>query len=197
MNRRFVVLFLAASWLMVAANHPKGPLNPDLQTVKTIYLLPMSGSLDQYLVNWLTRDGRFQVVTDPADADAIMTDRVGEAFEARMAALYPVEKEEPKPAAAAKDGKDVKSREDAERDAAAAQLAKDQETIRASQQADVRVSSFSAKGNVFLVHATSRKVIWSYYKRPKSRASDDMNRIAADLAKQLLNDSSTAGGTKP
>ncbi len=193
MNRRFVLLFLAAGCLMVAAEHPKGPLNPDVQTVKTIYLLPMSGSLDQYLVNWLTRDGRFQVVTDPADADAIMTDRVGEAFEARMAALYPVEKEEPKPAA--KDAKE-KSREDAAKDDAAAQLAKDQETIRASQQADVRVSSFSSKGNVFLVHATSRKVIWSYYKRPKSRASDDMNRIAADLAKQLLNDS-TVGAAKP
>jgi hypothetical protein len=189
MNRRFLVLFLAAACWMVAANRPKGALNADVQTVKTIYLLPMSGSLDQYLVNWLTRDGRFQVVTDPADADAIMTDRVGEAFEARMAALYPVEKEVPKPVVVSKD---AKSKEDTARDDAAAQLAKDQETIKASQQADVRVSSFSSKGNVFLVHATSRKVIWSYYKRPKSRASDDMNKIAADLAKQLLSDSSVA-----
>src|SRR5882724_1558612 len=116
MNRRFLLLFLTAVCLLVAADHPKGPLNPDVQTVKTIYLLPMSGSLDQYLVNWLTRDGRFQVVTDPADADAIMTDRVGEAFEARMAALYPVEKEEPKPAAATKDGKEAKSRDEVAKD---------------------------------------------------------------------------------
>ena len=191
MNRRFWLVFLVTGCMMAAANHPKGPLNADVQLVKTIYLLPMSGSLDQYLVNWLTRDGRFQVVTDPADADAITTDRVGEAFEARMAALYPVEKEVPKPVVAAKDAKD-KSKEDTARDDASAQLAKDQETIKASQQADVRVSSFSSKGNVFLVHATSRKVIWSYYKRPKSRASDDMNKIAADLAKQLLSDSSVA-----
>ena len=36
--------------------------------------------LDQYLANRLTDDHIFQVVTDPKQADAVFTDRIGEAF---------------------------------------------------------------------------------------------------------------------
>jgi hypothetical protein len=189
MNRRLLLTLAVMAGLGVAANQPKTAPNPDLLQVKTIYLLPMSGGLDQYLTNWLTREGHFQVVTDPQDADAILTDRVGEAFESRMAALYPPEKEEPKVETKGKDGKE-KSKEDIAADRAEAQRASDMETIRASQQ-EPRVSSFSSsKGNVFLVHAVNRKVIWSSYRRVKSRGADDMNRVAEDLAKQLVRDSS-------
>ncbi len=188
MKQRFVLALAAAVGLGLAANQPRVAPNPDLLQVKTIYLLPMSGGLDQYLANWLTREGHFQVVTDPQDADAVLTDRVGEAFEARMTSLYPPEKEEPKVEPKAKDGKE-KSKDEIAEDNEAAQRASDLETIRASEQ-EPRVSSFSgSKGNVFLVHATNRKVIWSSYRRPKSRGADDMNRVAEGLAKQLVRDS--------
>src|SRR5437868_3249226 len=54
--------------------------------VKSVYLLPMAGGLDQYLANRLT--GVFRVVTDPKLADAVFTDRLGEPFEHKLAELY-------------------------------------------------------------------------------------------------------------
>src|SRR5678809_764458 len=45
--------------------------------VKTVYLLPMAGGLDQYLALQLTSGGVLQVVTDPKKADAILTDGIG------------------------------------------------------------------------------------------------------------------------
>lgn len=60
----------------------------DLSGVKTIYLLPMSSGLDQYLATRLTTAGTFQVVTDPQKADAIFTDRIGSAFEEQFNNLF-------------------------------------------------------------------------------------------------------------
>ena len=45
--------------------------------------------MDQYLANQLTTLGVFQVVADPQKADAIITDRLGEPFEAKLKDLYP------------------------------------------------------------------------------------------------------------
>jgi hypothetical protein len=56
---------------------------------QSVYLLPMAGGLDQYLANRL--NGVFRVVTDPKLADAVMTDQLGEAFERKLAELYPPE----------------------------------------------------------------------------------------------------------
>ena len=64
-------------------------VHPGLAEVKRVYLLPMSGGLDQYLANRLTKVGRFEVVTDPANADAVFTDRLGPAFEDKWNELYP------------------------------------------------------------------------------------------------------------
>jgi hypothetical protein len=59
--------------------------------VKTVYLLPMTGGLDQYLANRLTGHQVFRVVTDPKLADAIFTDHLGDAFEKQLIELYPSE----------------------------------------------------------------------------------------------------------
>lgn len=56
--------------------------------VKTVYLLPMAGGLDQFVATRLTREGLFRVVTDPKNAQAVLVDRLGEAFEQRMVELY-------------------------------------------------------------------------------------------------------------
>jgi len=68
-------------------------LGADVPGVQAVYLLPMSGGLDQYLANHLTSAGVFKVVTDPKLADAIFTDQLGAGFEQKLNELYapPVE----------------------------------------------------------------------------------------------------------
>jgi hypothetical protein len=56
---------------------------------RTVYVLPMAGGLDQFLAQWLTREHVMQVVADPKIADVVLTDRLGEAFEQKMAEIHP------------------------------------------------------------------------------------------------------------
>src|SRR5271165_5927055 len=63
-------------------------LGAGVSEVKSVYLLPMSGGLDQHLANRLAAAQVFRVVTDPKLADAIFTDRLGEAFEQKLSELY-------------------------------------------------------------------------------------------------------------
>jgi hypothetical protein len=57
--------------------------------VHTVYILPMANGLDQYLAEQLTRGHVVQVVADPKLADAIITDRLGDAFELKMTQIHP------------------------------------------------------------------------------------------------------------
>src|SRR5437879_13910626 len=75
--------------LLVAASlMPAGASAANLGDIKTVYLLPMSGGLDQYLAIRLTTGSILQVVTDPQKADAIFTDRIGSGLEETLDALY-------------------------------------------------------------------------------------------------------------
>ena len=60
----------------------------DLGEFKTVYLLPMSNGLDQFLAIKLTSGAVMQVVTDPTKADAILTDHIGTSFEEKLDELY-------------------------------------------------------------------------------------------------------------
>ncbi|MBI4877674.1 MAG: hypothetical protein HY822_23835 [Acidobacteria bacterium] len=159
------------------------PLAAQLNTVQTVYLFPMASGLDQYLAHRLTAEGVFQVVTDPLKADAVVTDRLGEAFEARFTELYiaPEEKkraEEAKKAAeeAAKDKKDKQDKE------SAAQTG----TGDVSDQAPVRASSFArGRGTLFLVERKSRAVVWSAYAPPKDSSSRELDRAAGRIVGSL------------
>ena len=77
MKRLPLLAFLAMGALAQTAN------------VRTVYILPMAGGLDQYLAEWLTRDHVLQVVADPKVADAVLTDQIGESFEQKMAKIRP------------------------------------------------------------------------------------------------------------
>src|SRR5579885_2136700 len=79
MKRRLFLLFGSAVLAFSA----------DLTGVKTVYVMPMARGLDQYLASRLTSDHVFQVVTDPKLADAVMTDRIGEAFQMRLESFFP------------------------------------------------------------------------------------------------------------
>jgi hypothetical protein len=79
------IALLFSSLAIALAAPPKA----NLAQVHKVYLLPMANGMDQFLANRLTGLGVFQVVTDPKKADAIFTDRIGEAYEARQAEWFP------------------------------------------------------------------------------------------------------------
>src|ERR1700677_3903765 len=78
--KRFWIILLSCSALMCAA---------DLAGVRAVYILPMRSGLDQFLANRLTNGGVFRVVTDPKLADAVLTDHIGETFEAQLEEMIP------------------------------------------------------------------------------------------------------------
>ena len=128
----------------------------DSSGVQTVYLLPMANGLDQYVANRLAASGVFHVTTDPKKADAIFTDKLGEAFEQRLDTLLlpPVEK-------SSKESK-------------------------AEERAAPRVSSFSrSKGTVFLVDAATRAILWSVYEPPKNTTPAELDRTAQRIVGAL------------
>ena len=149
--------------------------NGQLANVHSVYVLPMSAGLDQHLANRITNAGLFQVVTDPAKADAVFTDHLGEAFEARLAELYPPPPA-PKPEPVA--GKDSKDSDEDKSDTSTG--------AKLNDTSPPRVSSFGrGKGTIFLVDPHSRAVLWSIYERPKDSTSASLDRSAGHIVVRL------------
>jgi hypothetical protein len=124
---------------------------------KSVYLLPMSNGLDQYLANRLTASGLFQVIVDPKKAEAIFTDKLGEAFEDRLNTLFPP-----------------------------AQTKKEESGKAKEPDQPLRSSSFGrAKGTLFLVDTATRSVLWSIYEPPKNTTPGELDRIAQRIVEQL------------
>jgi hypothetical protein len=146
---KLLTMCLAAGLTLIAG---------DLSGVKSVYLMPMSGGLDQYLAIRLTTGGGMQVVTDPQKADAIFTDRIGANFEQSMQDMYGEKKKS--------DGK----------------LSSDDFAKPTSQPGS------RGKGSLFLVDRQSRVVLWSTYAKPKSTDADEMNHLATKIAEQLGKD---------
>jgi hypothetical protein len=151
-------VFLMAASLFPAASQV---FAADLGDLKTVYLLPMTNGMDQFLAIKLTTGVVMQVVTDPKTADAILTDRIGAGFEQKLDDLYGI-----KP----------KESEDKDKDD------KDQE------QKHIASSVTKGKGAIFLVDRKTRAVVWSDYERAKSASAEDMNRTAEKIAEKLEKD---------
>jgi hypothetical protein len=149
--KRFCLLAWSAVMLVSATN-------PQLKQVNQVYILAMSGGMDQYLANQMTARGVFQVVTDPQRADTILTDRLGEAFEGKLKDLYPLA--------------DSKAKDDKKND---------QPIVRVGGLG-------TGKGNFFLVDRKSRAVIWSFYDRPKDSSPGELSRTAEKVVKRLKED---------
>jgi hypothetical protein len=133
--------------------------------VKTVYLLPMAGGLDQYLALQLTSRGVLQVVTDPQKADAILTDGIGARLEERLSELY---------GAVEKDAGIDKSDKDKSSKAGSNDFA--QPTMRPLS---------TSRGVVFLVNRTSRNVLWSTYEQPKGTQPEDLKHVAEKIVGRL------------
>jgi hypothetical protein len=150
-----------------------------LGEVKSLYLLPMSHGLDQYLASRFTSSQVLPVVADPKAADAVVTDRLGPAFEARLEELYP----RPEPPAksteaAAKDEKDKDKKDDEEKEAAPKEIV--------TGAAVGGMSGFGrGKGNIFIVDVATRQILWSTHEPPESSAPADLNRSAERIAREV------------
>jgi hypothetical protein len=174
--RRFVLMAVSVCGLAAAA------VNPALPEVKRIYLLPMSNGLDQYLANRLTKLGRFEVVTNPDQADAVFTDRIGIAFEERWKELYPPPPPPPKPV-------ETEAAKDKDKDKDKSKKDKAPESLEATVAPLVRISSFTrGKGNVFLVSRKTGVVIWSHYAVPKNIRTKSLDNTADKIVDRLHDD---------
>lgn len=151
MVKMFVLLGAVAATSASAAS-------PDLSEVKTVYLLPMSGGLDQYLAVALTNGGVFKVVTDPQKAEAVFTDHIGVGLEQSLHELYQPTTEK-------------------------IENGKPNDNFKPTMAPLSR-----GKGSIFLVNRTTRAVLWSTYAPPKDNQSDSLNRLAVRIAGQLQKD---------
>jgi hypothetical protein len=133
----------------------------DLSQVRTVYVLPMAGGFDQHLANRIVSSGSFQVVADPKKADAIFTERLGEAFEARLNEIL-VNKDEKK---------------DEKKDSANAG--------KQSERTNPTSTFGRGKGTLFLVDAATRNVIWSVYEPPRNTTPKELDRTAQRIVEQL------------
>jgi hypothetical protein len=143
--------------------------------------------MDQYLANRLTTLGVFQVVADPQKADAIITDRLGEPFEAKLKDLYPPPPP-PHPTPAPPKDKDAKDDKDSK-------TAKTDKLVPVKDDKDTessgppRTSSFNrGRGNIFIVERKSRNVIWSIYAPPKDSTPGELSKTAGRVVKRLKDD---------
>jgi hypothetical protein len=162
--------------LLISTLLPGAVRAASLAEVKSVYLFPMSNGLDQYLADRLTHDHIFQVVTDPKAADAVITDRLGDAFETQLLTARPELKPPPPPKPPADKDKD----KDAD---AAKKDVKEQEPI-----VPVSSSFHAAHGTIFLVHAKTQQVVWSTYQKPGGHDPKEMERTATRIAKILEKD---------
>jgi hypothetical protein len=143
----------------------------DLASVHKVYLMPMPRGLDQYLANRLAGGHLFLVVTDPKLADAVFTDRLGEAFEIQLVDFTAPKTPEPvaKPA-----------------DNNAASMFTD--TVNKVSSPALNSSWGRARGTVFLVDAKSRSVVWSTYDPPRGTTAGQLDRTAFDIVGRIKKD---------
>lgn len=152
------------------------PVGEQLRTVRRVYVMPMGTSFDQYVANRLARRGVVQVVTDPFEADAVVTDMLGKSFETAFEKLFTVP-ETPEE----KQAREEREKKDKEDDSGHGGMGNLTNVI-----VPERGSSFGrGKGNVYLVHRANKTVIWSAYLRPKTSRPDDLDRTAQRVADEL------------
>ncbi len=147
------------SWFIGASLGLACVCGADLGDTKTVYLLPMASGLDQFLAIRLTTGALLQVVTDPQKADAVLTDRIGTAFEQKLDDLY-----------------NVKPKKE------------DQDNLQSDSGKPVMQPLSRGKGAIFLVDRKTRNVLWSTYALAKNATPGEMNHLADKIAGRLEKD---------
>lgn len=190
MVRPLALALSAGILLTTSALCAEGP-NAELSGVQVVYVLPMGNGMDQFIAHQVALHGLYQVTTDPRQAEAFVSDYVGTTFEMRVddlikAAREKAEKEAeelarkeaakaPKPP---KSEKDDKAKDNEEEDARSGEF----QTVGGA----ARVQSFSrGRGNIFLVDAKSRRVLWTGFDVPKNTRPEELQKSANRLVSQL------------
>jgi hypothetical protein len=145
---------------------------PSLESVKTVYFWPMRHSLDQYLAQQLSTEGVFQVVVDPKLADAILTERIDAPFLKAMDELFPAAGPQ---AAASEAGATSSSTTGSVEDG-----------LQAPRPANRPLGQ--PAGTLFLVHAASRKVLWSTFINQEDFLPRNLHQQAQSVVGRLKKD---------
>lgn len=142
----------------------------DLANVQSVYILPMSHGMDQYLANRLTNGHVFRVVTDAKIADAVLTDHLGDTFQQELETLLPAP--------------EAVKKVEAPKDKPAGPMLVDPD----AKLPPVRSTFGGGKGTLFLVDPKSHEVLWSVYDPAKGSDSKEMDRTASDIVSRLKKD---------
>jgi hypothetical protein len=168
-----------------------GAAAAELTLGRTVYLMPMGRGLDQFIANRLTRMHVLQVVTDPAKADIILTDQVGQTLEDKMNDLYPPPPD-PQAIKAAKEKEAAKEAAAQERaqttGALPARPSLLDDTVNKVDKAGSMGVSNRGRGTIFLVDVKSRQVLWSAFERPKNSNPHELDHTAERVVKLLKQD---------
>ena len=162
----------------------------ELAAGRTVFLMPMSRGLDQFVANQLTRAHLLQVVTDPAKADVIITDQVGVGFEDRLHELLPPpptpETQESAKQKADKAEEKAKERGDvpSSRDGILSMLG---DPANKPETGGSMLAS-RGRGNIFLVDVKTRQVLWSAFERPRNASPHELDHTAGRIVKRLKED---------
>src|SRR5579863_1194476 len=171
--------------------------------VRTVYVMPMTHGLDQYVANWLTREHVFEVVADPKRADAVFTDRIGESLQYELEKLNPTpqppeEKAETESAGKDADSKHADAKDTDAKDADANADAKDADAKDAGAKSTRHspkmmtddgpprpYTSGRDRGTLFLVDSKSRTVLWSLFEKPAQSSPHELDRTAKRIVTRL------------
>ena len=157
MRRLQATLILVVLGAAAFAAEPK--LSPRYQTV---YILAMNNGLDQHISSRVTSSGALWVVLEPANADAVITDTLDDAFWTWLGKTFPPSGSSSTPPPSASSGPN-------------------------SFQGPLfgRESSGRYRGTVFLVDPRKRVVLWSTYVLPRNSGPTELDRTAAHVADSL------------
>ena len=186
MVRVLAPALLLGLFLTASLAHAQGP-NPDLSSVQTIYVLPMGSGMDQFVAHQVARYGLYQVTSDPRQAEAFLSDFVGTTFETRVDDLLTAAREK-----AEKEAEELAKKEAAKADPSLARDRSDEKVEDRSGEFQMagdatRVHSFSrGRGNIFLIDAKSRRVLWTGFDVPKSTRPNELQKSAERLIKALV-----------
>lgn len=195
---RTLVPTLCLGLLLTALPPSAQAEDASLATVQTIYVLPMSSGIDQFIAHQVAHHHVYQVTTDPLQADAFLSDFVGASFEMRVDDLLKTAREKAE-LAAQEEAKKEQARKEQETGKKAEAKGKDKEKDRDAKDKDTeapggfqtagavtRIQSFGrGKGNVFLVDAKSRRVLWTGFDIAKNTRAESLQKSASRLVSQL------------
>jgi hypothetical protein len=123
---------------------------------RTVYILPMANGLDRHLASRLTSSGVVWVVLQPENADAVLTDRVDEAFWVWSNARYKAATKSP------------------------SVTFNDEDRSRYERP---RIGGY--RGTVFLVDPRAGLVLWSIYEPTPKTSADALDQAAVHVAVSL------------